>query len=155
MRIFFNPNMRFFLDTIYCYDAHRGRGIATNLSEIADYLLQGFQGYRIRGVYKPGQLSTDRDKNIIRDKEELERRADAFYCSTGYTKIEYEDYKAHPEKYPGIDEINDFELGEEVARTIVVKDVKPKKKHPFRVINGVLVNENVLKKEKGTEYIEK
>ena len=147
MNIYFHPNMRFFLDTIYCYDAFRGRGIASNLSEISDYIMQKYKGYKIRGVYEPGQLSTDRINNITRDKVELEKRADNFYQSMGYKKIDYKDYKEHPERYSEIDEIMDFQLGEEIPKTIIVKDIIPKQKYIFKIINGVLVNKNALERE--------
>lgn len=148
MNIYFHPNMRFFLDTIYCYDAFRGRKIASNLSEIADYIMQKYQGYKIRGVYEPGQLSTDRINNITRDKEELEKRADNFYQSMGYKKINYKDFREHPERYTEIDENLDFQLGEEIPKTIIVKDVIPKQQYPFKIINGVLVNKNAFEREK-------
>lgn len=147
MNIHFHPNMRFFLSEIYCYDAFRGRKIASNLSEIADYIMQKYQGYKIRGVYKPGQLSTDRINNISRDKIELEQRADNFYQSMGYKKIDYKDFREHPERYPKIDENLDFQLGEEIPKTIIVKDVIQKQQYPFKVINGVLVNRNALERE--------
>ena len=147
MNIDFHPNMRFFLDTIYCYDAFRGRRIASNLSEIADYIMQKYQGYKIRGVYEPGQLSTDRINNITRDKVELEKRADNFYQSMGYKKIDYKDFREHPERYSEIDEELDFQLGEEIAKTIIVKDIMLKQQYPFKVINGVLVNKNALERE--------
>ena len=149
MNIYFHPNMRFFLDTIYCYDAFRGRKIASNLSEIADYIMQKYQGYKIRGVYEPGQLSTDRINNIIRDEKELENRADNFYRAMGYKKIGYEDFRKHPERYSGIDENLDFQLGEEISDTIIVKNIIPKEQYPFKVINGILVNENAFEREKG------
>ena len=155
MNIYFHPNMRFYLDTIYCYDEFRGRGIASNLSEISDYIMQKYQGYKIRGVYKPGQLSTDRINNITRDKEEMERRADTFYQLNGYKKIEYEDFREHPENYPEIDENLDFQLGEEIAKTIIVKDIKTKQKYPFTAINGVLVNENALERKIDTDDFER
>lgn len=151
MNIYFHPNMRFFLDTIYCYDAFRGRKIASNLSEIADYIMQKYQGYKIRGVYEPGQLSTDRINNITRDKEELEKRADNFYQSMGYKKINYKDFREHPERYTEIDENLDFQLGEEIPKTIIVKDVIPKQQYPFKIINGVLVNKNAFEREKDIE----
>lgn len=151
MNIYFHPNMRFFLDTIYCYDAFRGRKIASNLIEIFDYIMQKFKGYKIRGIYEPGQLSTDRINNITRDKIELENRADNFYRSMGYKKIDYKDFKKHPERYSGIDEELDFGLGEEIPETIVVKDITQKQQYPFKVIDGVLVNNNALKKEKNIE----
>ncbi len=147
MNIYFHPNMRFFLDTIYCYDAFRGRKIASNLSEIADYIMQKYQGYKIRGVYEPGQLSTDRINNISADKGELEKRADNFYQSMGYKKIDYKDFRKHPERYVGIDEKLDFQLGEEIPNTIIVKDVMPKQQYPFRIIGGVLVNKNALERK--------
>ncbi len=147
MNIYFHPNKRFFLDTIYCYDTFRGRKIASNLNEIADYIMQKYQGYKIRGVYEPGQLSTDRINNIIRNEEELKNRADNFYRAMGYKKIGYEDFRKHPERYSGIDENLDFQLGEEISKIIIVKDIIPKLKYPFRVINGVLVNQNALERE--------
>lgn len=151
MNIYFHHNKRFFLDTIYCYDTFRGRKIASNLSEIADYIMQKYQGYKIRGVYEPGQLSTDRINNITRDMAELKKRADNFYQSMGYKKIEYKDFKKHPEKYTEIDETLDFQLGEEIPDTIIVKDVTTKQQYPFKIINGVLVNKNALKREKDIE----
>lgn len=151
MNIYFHPNKRFFLDTIYCYDAFRGRKIASNLSEIADYIMQKYQGYKIRGAYEPGQLSTDRINNITRDKLELEKRADNFYQSMKYKKIDYKDFKEHPERYPEIDENIDFQLGEEIPNTIIVKDVIAKKQYPFKIINGVLVNKNAFEREKDIE----
>ena len=117
------------------------------LNEIADYIMQKYQGYKIRGVYEPGQLSTDRINNIIRDEEELKNRADNFYRAMGYKKIGYEDFRKHPERYSGIDENLDFQLGEEISKIIIVKDIIPKLKYPFRVINGVLVNQNALERE--------
>lgn len=147
MNIYFHPDKRFFLDTIYCYDAFRGRRIASNLSEIADYIMQKYQGYKIRGVYEPRQLSTDRINNITRDKVELEKRADNFYQSMGYKKIDYKDFREHPERYSEIDKELDFQLGEEMAKTIIVKDIMPKQQYPFKVINGVLVNKNALERE--------
>ena len=149
MNIYFQPNKRFFLDTIYCYDKFRGRKIASNLSKIADYILQKYQGYKIRGSYEPGQLSTDRTNSINKDKEELEKRADNFYQSMGYEKIDYKDFKEHPEKYAQIDEKFDFQLGEEISDTIIVKNIIPNEQYPFKVINGILVNENAFEREKG------
>ena len=151
MNIYFYPNRRFFLDTIYCYDEFRGRKIASNLSEIADYIMQKYQGYKIRGVYEPGQLSTDRMNNIARDKSDLENRADNFYKSMGYRKINYKNFKEHPERYSEIDENLDFQLGEEVSETIIVKDIIPKQQYPFKIINGVLVNKNALEREMDIE----
>ena len=151
MNIYFHPNKRFFLDTIYCYDAFRGRKIASNLSEIADYIIQKYQGYKIRGIYEPGQLSTDRINNITRDKVELEKSADNFYQLMGYKKINYKDFREHPERYTEIDEKLDFQLGEEIPKTIIVKDVIPKQQYPFKIINGVLVNKNAFEREKDIE----
>ena len=151
MNIYFHPNKRFFLDTIYCYDAFRGRKIASNLSEIADYIMQKYQGYKIRGIYEPGQLSTDTINNITRDKVELEKSADNFYQLMGYKKINYKDFREHPERYTEIEENLDFQLGEEIPKTIIVKDVIPKQQYPFKIINGVLVNKNAFEREKDIE----
>lgn len=92
MNIFFHPNKRFYLDTIYCYDQFRQSGIATLISELADYILKDYNEYVIRGVYEPGQLSTDRYNNIERSKEELEIAARQFYEKAGYMIIKYYEY---------------------------------------------------------------
>ena len=147
MHLFFHPEKRFFLDEIYCYDQFRGRSIASNISQLSDFLLKNYNGHIIRGVYKPGQLSIDRLNNIVRDKKELENRADSFYYLNGYTKITLEEFRKCPEKYPKLTERLDFELGEETARCIVVKEVKQKEKYPFEIINGIIINKNALEKE--------
>lgn len=146
MNIYFNPNKTFYLDVIYCYDTFRGRKIAANLSEIADYILQKYQGYIVKGSYEPQQLSTDRISEISRDKKELEQRADTFYSSAGYQKVTYKDFKSHPERFPNIDEFS-FQFGEEVAETIVVKTIRQKQKYPFQIKDGVLISENVLENQ--------
>lgn len=146
MNIYFNPNKTFYLDVIYCYDAFRGRKIATNLSEIADYILQKYQGYVIRGSYEPQQLSTDRINEISRDNQELEQRADTFYFGAGYQKVSHKDFKAHPERFPNIKE-SDFEFGEGLAETIIIKTIRQKQKYPFQIRNGVLISENVLENQ--------
>ena len=69
----------------------------------------------------------------------------------GYKKIEYKNFKEHPEKYTEINETLDFQLGEEIPDTIIVKDVTTKQQYPFKIINGVLVNKNALKREKDIE----
>lgn len=146
MNIYFNPNRIFYLDVIYCYDAFRGRKIATNLSEIADYVLQKYEGYVIKGSYEPQQLSTDRISGISRDNQELEERAATFYLGAGYQKVRYKDFKCHPERFPNIDE-SYFRFGEGAAETIVVKIIRQKQKYPFQIKDGVLVSENVLENE--------
>lgn len=156
MDLWFHPNNRIFLDVIYCYDQFRGKGIAGNLSQIADFVLKDYSGYIIRGVYQPSQLSTDREKKIERSQEELNERADNFYSSACYTKIYYDDYITDPSKYPDIDVDNDFQLGEEIAKCIITKKVVSNGKYPFKRIKDVLVSENILThlKNRKTEFLD-
>lgn len=144
MNICFHPKNRLFLDTIYCYDKNREKGVATNISLIADYLLQDYQDHIIRGVYEPSQLSTDRDNHIERSIDELHDRADSFYNGAGYKKIYYRDYKQNHSKYPTIDPIYDFKLEEELAECIVIKKIGPNLDNPFTRKDGIITRENVL-----------
>lgn len=143
MNIFFHPNKKLYLDTIYCYDQFRKSGIATLISELADYILREYNGYVIRGVYEPGQLSTDRENNIERSKEELEIAARKFYKKAGYIIIEYEEYLKDKSKYPFL--INeDFYIDEEGATTIVAKQIK-QREYPYYEENGTIYRNNYTK----------
>lgn len=143
MNIFFHPNKKLYLDTIYCYDQFRKSGIATLISELADYILREYNGYVIRGVYEPGQLSTDRENNIERSKEELEIAARKFYKKAEYIIIEYEEYLKDKSKYPFL--INeDFYIDEEGATTIVAKQIK-QREYPYYEENGTTYHNNYTK----------
>lgn len=120
MNIYFHPDKRFYLDTVYCYDQFRNRGIATFMSKLSDYILKDYVGYVIRGVYEPGQLSTDRENNIMRNQDELEIAARSFYETNGYQIISYEDYCNNKERFPYLMD-SDFCLGEDDPSTIVAK----------------------------------
>lgn len=144
INLYFHPNKRIFLDTVYCYDEFRGNNIAKNLNNLADYLLQNYSGYIIRGVYQPSQLSTDRKNSIVRSKEELDLRATRFYHSCGFSIISLEEYQKNPNKYPDLDIMNDFQLGEELATSIVAKKVKTKSNYYFTEIDGMLVSDDIL-----------
>lgn len=122
MNIYFHPNNRLYLDNIYCYDQFRNKGIATFISELSDYILKDYDGYIIRGSYEPGQLSTDRENNIERSQEELEKAARKFYKKNGYEIINYEEYNKNKDKFPYIID-GDFYLGEADPATIVVKQL--------------------------------
>ena len=125
MNIYFHPDNRLFLDTIYCYDEFRCLGIASRISELADYLFKDYIGYVIRGVYEPGQLSTDRENNIFRSKSELDKAARRFYKKNGYSVIDYQEYLRNIDKYKYIT-LNDFILGEEKSLIIVAKLIEEK-----------------------------
>lgn len=142
--IYFHPNNRIFLDTIYCYDEYRGLNIATKLSRLIDYLLQDYEGFIIRGVYEPSQLSTDREKGIYCDKKELEERADNFYFKNGYKKISYEDYINNKDLFLFINEKDDFQLGEEIASCIIAKRIQSPRVVGFKDIDGVIVDDSIL-----------
>jgi len=144
MKLYFNPNNRIYLDVIYCYDAVRNNGIATKMSELADYLLKEQTNAIIRGVLYPSNLSTDRENNLPFIQEELDLMAKNFYTSNGYSIISYEDYLTNPNKYLSIDIDNDFQLGEAIAQNIVVKKIEPKERYLFQEINGILVHDNAL-----------
>jgi len=144
MKLYFNPNNRIYIDVIYCYDAVRNNGIATKMSELADYLLKEQTNAIIRGVLQPSNLSTDRKNNLPFIQEELDLMAKNFYTRNGYSIISYDDYLTNTNKYPGIDVDNDFQLGEAIAQNIVVKKVEPKEKYAFQEIDGILIHDNAL-----------
>lgn len=143
MRIYFHTNNRLYLDVIYCYDEFRGSGIASFISELSDYILSDYEGYVIRGVYEPGQLSTDRENKIERSLEELDLRARKFYSRAGYDIINYEDYSNNKDKYPYLND-DDFVLGEDSPNTIVAKPIKPKENF-FYEIDEVIYHINYNK----------
>lgn len=142
MNIYFHPNNRLYLDTIYCYDQFRKSGIATTINELVEYFLKGYVGYVIRGVFKPGQLSTDRDNNIKRSEEELVNSAKKFYQSIDYQIIGYYEFNCNKSKYYFLND-EDFYLGEDGYSTIVAKQLKIKN-HPFYEENGVIYKNNEM-----------
>lgn len=148
IRLWVNPNNRFYLSEMYCFNQFRGRGVATFLNDIAEYILKDYEGYVVRGVFEPAQLSTDKLDNVYCSKEELYARAIAFYQKAGYQILTLEDYKKNPENYFGINEIEDFQLGEEIADTIVVKVIKKQENYKVREINGVLVHDSYIEAKK-------
>lgn len=147
MNIYVHENNRLYLDVIYCYDKFRNRGIAHNISEIADYILQVYDGYLIRGAYEPSQLSSDREDKIIRDVTELEMFANKFYTSNGYQIVSYNEFKKNPARFGDLNEQEDFQLSEEFEDYIIIKRVKKKDKYPFIMKNGYIINENAVQKE--------
>jgi len=140
MNIFFHPDKRLYLDTIYCYDRFRNNGIATFISELADYILKDYDGYVIRGVYEPGQLSTDREYNIERSQKELEIAARRFYEKNGYEIINYGEYSKNKSKYPFLID-NDFYLGEDGLVTIVAKQIL-QQEYSFYEEDGIIYHNN-------------
>lgn len=144
MNFYFHPNKRIYLDTIYCYDKFRGCGIAKGMSELADYLLQEYNNYIIRGVYSPSQLSTDRENNIMRSNIDLDIRARHFYKSCGYQIVSYQEYLMCPNNYPEITIRDDFQLGEEIVDKIIVKKVVLRPTYLFTEIDNILVANNIL-----------
>ncbi len=134
-RIYFHPDNRFYLDTIYCLDKFRGAGIATMISELADYVMSDYKGYVIRGVFEPTQMGTDRENNITCSELQLDTAARQFYAKNGYEIINYDDYIDNPKKYPYINS-EDFQLSEEISKTIVAKVIS--KNNSFIEENGVI-----------------
>ena len=137
MNLFYQDNNRFYLSEIYCYDEYRGNGIATKLSELADYILKDYEGYIIKGVYYPTQMSSDY-KNIYRSKDELNNRAINFYKKNDYKIINYYEYLKNKEHYSNLTE-DDFKYNETLVENIVFKIIK-NKEHNFFEDNGVIYN---------------
>ena len=123
MHIYYPPNNRLFLDVIYCYEKYRQLGIASSLSELADFLFKDCQGHVIRGIYMPGQMSTDR---MSKQKfGTMDNAARMFYAKNGYDVIGYSDYVLNKDKYPYIND-SDFCLGEDDTDVIVAKVMQDK-----------------------------
>lgn len=144
---YFHPNNRIFLDTIYCYDEYRGINIASKLSQLLDFFLKDYEGYIIRGVYEPSQLSTDRERNVYCSQEELEKRADNFYYKNEYLKLSYDDFIHNQSSYSFINEWDDFQLGEELANCIIIKKIQKNKSLSFKKIDGLIVEKSILNPE--------
>lgn len=121
MQLWFHPNKRIFLDTVYCYDKYRSRGIASKISNLADFLLRDYIGYIIKGAYEPRQLATDRQNNIYRSQEELNLRASKFYKKCGYQIVSLKEFLDKPHLYPELNKKDDFQFGEELVNFIVKK----------------------------------
>ena len=84
------------INSIYCYEEFRGRGIASKLNSLAMLLLKKYKNHIIHGIYNPTSLSTDRSKENAITYEELDQRARAFYKSNGYNIIDYGDIQKYP-----------------------------------------------------------
>lgn len=139
--IFIYPNNRLFLDTIYCYDEFRHLGIATKISELADYLLKDYIGYKIIGEYKPSQLSTDRV--IRRSKDDLDKQARNFYLKNDYQIIKYKDYLQNKDKFDYINSQDFMKLNN--TNIMVVKELK-EKKYSFYEEDGIIYHKNYTEK---------
>ena len=144
MNIQIQKNNRLFLSEIYCYDEFRGKGIATKISELADYILRDYQGYIIRGLYKPTQMSYDLNNKYV-CKKELEERARNFYYKNGYEILNIYDFKNHKEKYNFLDEKLDFTINGTVKSNIVFKIIKDKD-YNYYEDNGLIYYKNNEKK---------
>ena len=145
LNIFFQNNKRLFLSEIYCYDKYRGGGIATKLSELADYLLKDYEGYILRGIYHPTQMSSDL-KTIPRSKEELDNRARIFYYKNGYEILSYDCYMNNRKKYYFLDPFLDFNLNGYIANEIVYKLIKKKDYNFYEDNNVIYYSDNILTK---------
>lgn len=141
--LFLQPHNRIFLSEIYCYSKYRGNGIATKLSELTDYVLRNYEGYIIRGIYHPTEMSSDL-KNIKVDKKELDIRARNYYLKNDYEILNYYNYLDNQEKYKYLNIEDDFRLNGSIAENIVYKVIK-KKEYNFIEDNGVIyyLNNNV------------
>ncbi len=142
MYLYFHENNRIYLDTIYCFNNFRGNGIATWISNLADYLLSDYENYIIRGVFKPVQKSFDLvDKPISQEK--LILMAKKFYNKCGYKVVSLSEYIENPAEFPYINLDCDFQLGEELAKYIVIKK-NIKKGYFFYEENGCIYSKNFM-----------
>jgi len=141
MRIDFDKSNRFFLDRIYCFSDFRGLNIAKNLIIIADYFMQNYDNYIIRGDFSPYDLTEgiEYDEHQIRMFNE---RVENFYKSAGYTILKYDEYILDKKKYPELDESTDFCFDGEEPQCIVYKKVGKNLELPFSIINGTLVKDD-------------
>ena len=136
-------NNRIFLSEIYCYDDYRSLGLASKLSELADYVLKDYKNYMIRGIYYPTQMSSDINKT--KSYEELDDRAKSFYEKNGYTILTYEDYVNNKDKYSLIDEKLDFKVNEKKVTEIVYKIIKDKQHNYFENDGIICYNDDIKK----------
>lgn len=134
--LFLQPNKRIFLSEIYCYRKYRGNGIASKLSELTDYVLKNYEGYIIRGIYHPTEMSTDLKKSNV-DKKELDIRARNYYLKNGYEILNYNHYLKNKDKYSYLNIENDFRLNGSIAENIVFKVIKNKDNN-FIEDNGII-----------------
>lgn len=144
MNLQIQKNNRIFLYEVYCYDEHRGSGIATKISELADYVLKDYPGYIIRGVYSPMQMSTDID-NVPRSFTELEQRARHFYEKNGYEILSRNKYEVCKDKYDFLNIKDDFTINNQLLNEIVFKVIK-EKEHSYYEDNGLIFSKNNVKK---------
>lgn len=144
MNLQIQKNNRIFLNEVYCYDEHRGSGIATRLSELADYVLKDYPNYIIRGVYSPTQMSTDIDK-IPRSYMELEQRARHFYEKNGYEILSRNKYEVCKDRYEFLNIEDDFTINNQLINEIVFKVIK-EKEYNFYEDNGLIYYDNKIKK---------
>ena len=138
-------NNRIFLYEVYCYDEHRGNGIATKMSQLADYVLKDYQGYVIRGVYSPTQMSTDRE-TYTRSYMELEQRARHFYEKNGYEILARNKYEVCKDKYDFLNIKDDFTINGSLLNEIVFKVVKEQEYNYYEDNGLIFYNEDIKKR---------
>lgn len=137
---------RFHLGGIYCYDKFRGRGIATYLSEFADYILKDYTDYIINGYYFPTQMSTDRI-NAPKKQEELDLRALAFYKKNGYIIITQKEYEENPYLYPKLIKDIDFPNNEYISNTRIFKRIIPSQDYKYTLLGDILIHDTLMHNE--------
>lgn len=145
MNMFFQDNNRIFLSEIYCYDEYRSLGIATKISKLADYVLKDYQGYILRGIYHPTQMSSD-FQNKYRSKEELDLRARNFYEKNGFKILNYYEYINNRNKYDFLSVNDDFCYNGSLINDIVYKVIKEKDYNYYEDNDVIFFNENNKKK---------
>lgn len=141
MYIYKHPDNRLYLDVIYCYDKYRNNNIASSLLELADYLLKDYKGSIIRGIYMPGQLSTDKSLCNKKDSNEIDIITKKFYQKNGYQVIDYNNYVSNVKKYPNLEE-NDFYLDDDEPSTIVAKSIE-NKEYQYYEDNSIIYRKNI------------
>lgn len=143
VRTSFCATNRIYLSQVYCYEKFRGLGIASNMNSLLDYTLKDFPGYVLYGDFVPKQMSLDVEEGKM-TKEELLRRALAFYKKARYEVISYNDFISDTSKYPYLNSETDFG-GYKANITRVFKQIEANIDCSYQEVDGILVHKNAVK----------
>lgn len=137
------PAKRVYLNNIYCYEKFRGRGLASHMSTLLDFVLKDYNGYIIYGDFVPSQMSSDTETGTM-TKEELIKRATEFYKKARYDILSYNEYIEAASSYPYLDPETDFmSCKNDYMR--IFKQITPQLEYEYEEVNGILIHKNASK----------
>lgn len=136
MELYFRDHKKITLESIYCRDSYRGKGIGKTLLDISDYLLKDYDSYTICGVYYPCQMIED--IHIKRSEEELDSQARRFYLKNGFNILSYHDYIENQDKYSMINPKDFSPTIKKFKRSIVYKKISKLDNYRFIERDGSL-----------------